>query len=166
MPDIPLYSTFQKKKTWPKYGLFNAIVLHSLWSNLIPFPWNSLWTKKTLCRSYSSTKTLWKSYWVLFYQTLQVGRNTTSEYTQCLCNHATFFGSLNVRPNPIDPPTIAALKEGYAMLLFVSVIFLLYFIGLIWARRKDKADVIKVTIKVKRKWAHSFLSKSILLSGF
>ena len=73
---------------------------------------------------------------------------TTSEYTQCLCNHATFFGSLNVRPNPIDPPTFAALKKGYAMLIFVSVIFLLYFIALIWARRKDRADVIKVTIKV------------------
>ena len=53
-----------------------------------------------------------------------------------------------MRPNPIDPPTFAALKKGYAMLIFVSVIFLLYFIALIWARRKDRADVIKVTIKV------------------
>ena len=49
-----------------------------------------------------------------------------------------------MKPNPIDPPTFAKLKEGYAMLIFVCVIFLLYFIALLWARRADRADIIKV----------------------
>lgn len=75
----------------------------------------------------------------------QVGDDTTSEFTQCLCNHATFFGSLNVKPNPISLPTLTALKKGYAMLIFVSVIFMFYFLGLIWVRRKDRADIVKVT---------------------
>lgn len=79
----------------------------------------------------------------------QVGEKTSIQTTQCLCNHATFFGSLNVKPNPIGPPTFTKFKEGYAMLVFVGVIFSLYFVGLIWARRKDRADVIKVSVTAK-----------------
>ena len=32
------------------------------------------------------------------------------------------------------------------MLLFVSIIFALYFLALIWARRKDRADVVRVSV--------------------
>ena len=81
---------------------------------------------------------------VAFSFPFKVGNKTSRKFTHCLCNHATFFGSLNVEPNPISTPTFEKLKEGYVMLIFVSVIFLLYFIGLIWARRKDRADVVKV----------------------
>ena len=35
------------------------------------------------------------------------------------------------------------------MLVFVGVIFSLYFLGLIWARRKDRADIVKVNVTVK-----------------
>ncbi|KAL9957104.1 hypothetical protein ACROYT_G038703 [Oculina patagonica] len=76
----------------------------------------------------------------------KVGEKTSIQATQCQCNHATFYGSLNVKPNPIGPPTLAKLQEGYAMLVFVAVIFSVYCLGLIWARRKDRADVIKVGV--------------------
>ena len=69
----------------------------------------------------------------------QVGERTSVQATQCKCNHATFFGSLNVKPNPIGPPSFTKFKEGFAMLVFVGVIFSLYLVGLIWARRKDRA---------------------------
>lgn len=76
----------------------------------------------------------------------QVGEETSIAATNCLCNHATFFGSLNVKPNPIGPLSYAKLKDGYAMLVFVSIIFALYFLALIWARRKDRADVVRVSV--------------------
>lgn len=85
-------------------------------------------------------------YITLFFQ---VGDKTSVHVTQCRCNHATFFGALNVKPNPIGPPSFANLKEGYAMLVFVGIIFSFYFVGLIWARRKDRADVIKVSLTAK-----------------
>lgn len=75
-----------------------------------------------------------------------MGEKTSIQFTQCKCNHATFFGSLNVKPNRIGRPTFTKLKEGYAMLVFVGVIFSLYFVALIWARRKDRADVVKVSL--------------------
>jgi len=63
---------------------------------------------------------------------------------QCLCDHLTFFGSINIKPNPIGPPSFEKLKKGYTCLIAVCVIFALYFMALIWARRKDRADAIKV----------------------
>jgi len=54
-----------------------------------------------------------------------------------------------VKPNPIGPPSFTKFKKGYAMLVFVGVIFSLYFLGLIWARRKDRADIVKVNVTVK-----------------
>ena len=51
-----------------------------------------------------------------------------------------------MKPNRIGPPSFAKLKDGYAMLVFVSIILSLYIVGLVWARRKDRADVVKVSL--------------------
>lgn len=66
------------------------------------------------------------------------------KFMYCLCNYVIFFGSLNVKLNFISLLIIEKLKSGYVMLIFVGVIFMLYFIGFIWVRRKDRVDVVKV----------------------
>jgi polycystin 1L2 len=78
----------------------------------------------------------------------QVGNKTTYTSVHCLCNHLTFFGSVVVKPNPIGKPTLKKFIQGYATFVAVSVIFIVYFIALVWARRKDKADLIKVTFRI------------------
>ncbi|XP_048575324.1 polycystic kidney disease protein 1-like 2 [Nematostella vectensis] len=76
----------------------------------------------------------------------KVSNKTSIKETHCLCNHLTFFGSFVVAPNPIGPLTAEDFKKGYALFIFVSGIFCVYFLGLIWARKKDRADLVKVGV--------------------
>lgn len=74
---------------------------------------------------------------------------TTLKSTECLCTHLTTFGSdFYVPPNTIDFKTVflkfKKLHENAAVFSTVMVIFGLYIIAAIWARRKDKHDLIKV----------------------
>ena len=69
--------------------------------------------------------------------------------TECLCTHLTTFGSdFYVPPNTIDFSTVFLkfknLNENAAVFSTVMVIFGIYVIAAIWARRKDKQDLIKV----------------------
>lgn len=80
---------------------------------------------------------------------LQVGPRTTSLVTQCLCTHLTSFGSsFFVMPNKVDVSRTAELFSTFAnnpvVVCFVGAIFLAYIIAVIWARRKDLQDKIKV----------------------
>lgn len=79
----------------------------------------------------------------------QVGVKTTHLVTQCLCNHLTFFGSsFFVTPNLVDPSRSAELfgtfTENPVVVCFVGALFVVYFLVLVWARRKDIQDVAKV----------------------
>ena len=58
----------------------------------------------------------------------------------------TSFGGFFVPPNPIAKPTLESFKHGWFLLAAVCVVFSLYFIVLIWARRADRADLIKVIL--------------------
>ncbi|KAK3561831.1 hypothetical protein QTP86_017067, partial [Hemibagrus guttatus] len=83
----------------------------------------------------------------------RVGPRTTSQVTQCLCTHLTSFGSsFFVMPNTVDVSRTAELFSTFAnnpvVVCFVGAIFLAYFITVIWARRKDLQDKIKVRITV------------------
>ncbi len=74
---------------------------------------------------------------------------TTLKSTECLCRHLTTFGSdFYVPPNTINFKTVFTkfkkLHENAAVFSTVIVIFGLYIIAAIWARRKDKQDLIKV----------------------
>ncbi|CAH1779490.1 unnamed protein product [Owenia fusiformis] len=78
----------------------------------------------------------------------EVGPLTISTETHCLCNHLTNFGGdMVVPPNTIDFSTVfakfAKLNENAAVFSTVVSILILYILGLIWCRRKDKLDLIK-----------------------
>ena len=81
----------------------------------------------------------------------QVDPRSNSTHLMCLCNHLTFFGGNFVQaPNPIDFDKVWAefgnLAESgnFVVLATVCSIFGLYFIGLVFARKADKKDEMKV----------------------
>jgi len=85
----------------------------------------------------------------------KVGSKATPAKLHCLCTHLSAFGGdLFVAPNPIDFDKVFAefgkLGEtgNFVVLSFVCVVFGLYAIGLVFARRADKKDDFEVQIKL------------------
>ncbi|XP_056621432.1 polycystic kidney disease protein 1-like 2 [Triplophysa dalaica] len=83
----------------------------------------------------------------------RVGPRTTASVTQCLCTHLTFFGSsFFVMPNMVDVSRTAELFANFVnnpvVVCFVGAIFLVYLVVVVWARRKDIEDVVKVKVTV------------------
>ena len=82
-----------------------------------------------------------------FFQTSEV---SNSEATVCECNHLTSFGGdFFVPPNTIHFNTVfddlgSKLLDNNAVLIFICVLLATYFPVAIWARRKDKQDLVKV----------------------
>lgn len=81
----------------------------------------------------------------------QVGLKTIPGTLHCLCTHLSAFGGdFFVAPNPIDFDKVFAefanLAESgnFVVLITVCSIFGLYIIGLIFARKADKKDEMKV----------------------
>jgi hypothetical protein len=79
----------------------------------------------------------------------QLLNETTWKHTVCRCNHLTSFGGdFVVPPNTIDFGSVwskfKSLHENAAVFGTVVSILILYVIVMIWARRKDRKDVIKV----------------------
>lgn len=69
---------------------------------------------------------------------------------QCLCNHATLFGSnFFVAPNKLDVAkqfaNLGNIADYPALLATICVIGGLYLIGMIWALRKDRKKTCKVS---------------------
>ncbi|KAL6468973.1 hypothetical protein MHYP_G00224970 [Metynnis hypsauchen] len=99
------------------------------------------------CKYWDETKTNWSDCGC------RVGPRTTSLFTQCLCTHLTFFGSsFFVMPNKVDLSRTAELFATFfqnpVVGCFVCAIFLVYILALIWARRKDLQDKVKVKVTV------------------
>ena len=70
---------------------------------------------------------------------------------KCLCNHLTAFGGSFIQaPNPIDFDKVfvefTRLGEtgNVAVLITICVVFLLYFVVIVFARRADKRDEKRV----------------------
>ncbi|XP_069125477.1 polycystin-1-like protein 2 [Argopecten irradians] len=74
---------------------------------------------------------------------------SNSKYTRCLCNHLTSFGAdFYTPPNKIDFNTVfdnigAKIADNWAVLATLCTIFGLFFVLAIWARHKDRLDVVK-----------------------
>ena len=69
------------------------------------------------------------------------------DMVQCLCTHLTSFaGDFFVMPNAIDWSKISLdnLFSNPTVFAVVMTIFGLYIIGMIWARKKDKEDLLTV----------------------
>ncbi|UJR29011.1 hypothetical protein I4U23_010229 [Adineta vaga] len=96
------------------------------------------------CQYWDEKRFVWSS------DGCQVGSLTTLKSTECLCTHLTTFGSdFYVPPNTIDFKTVFTkfkkLHENAAVFSTVIVIFGIYVIAAIWARRKDERDLVKWT---------------------
>ncbi|XP_033990476.1 polycystic kidney disease protein 1-like 2 [Trematomus bernacchii] len=83
----------------------------------------------------------------------KVGVHSTHLVTECLCNHLTFFGSsFFVTPNLVDPSRTAELFATFAenplVVCFVASLFGAYLLVVLWARRKDIKDTVKVKLTV------------------
>ncbi|XP_068684513.1 polycystin-1-like protein 2 [Montipora foliosa] len=101
------------------------------------------------CLYWSESKEKWTG------EGCQVGPKTTSKQLQCLCTHLSAFGGdFFVAPNPIDFDKVFAafgnLAESgnFAVLSTVCVILGLYLIALVFARREDKQDELRVVANV------------------
>lgn len=82
-----------------------------------------------------------------FTLSLQVGDETSPARIHCQCNHLTSFASdFLVAPNPIDFGKVfsADLSKNPVVLIVVCLMFGLYFILVLIARRYDKKDLEKV----------------------
>ncbi|XP_027877842.1 polycystic kidney disease protein 1-like 2 [Xiphophorus couchianus] len=95
------------------------------------------------CKFWNETLLDWKD------SGCKVGVKTTHLVTQCLCNHLTFFGSsFFVTPNLVDPSRTAELFATFAenpvVVCFVGALFVTYLLVVVWARRKDIKDTVKV----------------------
>lgn len=84
---------------------------------------------------------------------LKVGLKDISKNLQCLCTHLSAFGgNIFVAPNPIDFDKVfteftrLGETKNFVVLTTVCVIFGVYFVGLVFARRADKKDAKKVSI--------------------
>ena len=76
---------------------------------------------------------------------------TTQDYIHCSCNHLSAFGGqLLVAPTPIDFDKVfiqlaSVPDSGYtAVIIAISCVFGLYLVLLMWARKNDKRDLMKV----------------------
>ncbi|XP_022801963.1 polycystic kidney disease protein 1-like 2 [Stylophora pistillata] len=78
-----------------------------------------------------------------------VGPLSNSTHTQCLCTHmSSFASSFFVPPNKIDwgKVNMEELLKNPIVAIIVCCIFLLYSLLVVWARRKDKADLLLVGV--------------------
>lgn len=98
---------------------------------------NEHFVKKVNIRSYSS----------------QVGWKAVEGKLHCLCTHLSAFGgNIFVAPNPIDFEKVWTEFErigdtgNFLVLSTVCVIFGIYIVGLVFARRADIRDLQKVSI--------------------
>ena len=121
----------------------------------------SFFTSKTTLFKMFYQRTLLKipdytvSYTFHFFSLMQqAGKNSTPTVIQCLCNHFTSFGgSFLVQPNKMDFSQVQVgfrtINDLYDVLVLVSVllVFLVYLISLIFARRADKRDLEKVSLE-------------------
>ncbi|XP_076456106.1 polycystin-1-like protein 2 [Babylonia areolata] len=89
-----------------------------------------------------------------------VSVESTAALTRCLCSHLTSFGTgVFVAPNQIHFDTVfddlgSKLADNYAVLVTLCLIFFLYVLGLVWARRMDRRDV--------EKWGATPLADNVL----
>jgi len=85
----------------------------------------------------------------------KVGLQSKVGQLHCLCNHLTSFGgNFFVAPNPIDFNKVAQRftdfdAKNFVVFIVVFGIFGLYVLAMVFARRADKRDEVKVRDPLK-----------------
>ena len=76
----------------------------------------------------------------------------------CQCNHLTAFGGeLFVAPNPIDFDKVFIELQritetgNVTVIITVSCVFGLYLILILWVRKADQKDALKVSLTLRRR---------------
>ena len=93
---------------------------------------------------------IWDAMTIIWCHCLQVSNRTTPTTVVCACTHLTSFASqVFVAPNTIDFSTVFndfgnQLLRNYHVLITLGLILLLYVVLLVYLRRKDQQDIIKV----------------------
>ncbi|XP_078363993.1 polycystin family receptor for egg jelly-like [Oculina patagonica] len=97
------------------------------------------------CLYWSEGEEKWSSYGC------KVDPSSNASHLKCLCNHLTFFGGNFIQaPNAIDFDKVLVEftridESGHiSVLVTVAIVFLLYFVVLVFARRADKRDENKI----------------------
>ena len=81
-----------------------------------------------------------------------MAETTTMDTIHCQCNHLTAFGGeLFVAPNPIDFDKVFIELQhvpetgNVTVIITVSCVFGIYFILILWVRKADQKDALKVS---------------------
>ncbi|XP_064641225.1 polycystin-1-like protein 2 [Lineus longissimus] len=96
-------------------------------------------SSRSQCRYWDTAVETWRG------QGCSVGPDTIPSLTHCLCTHLSSFGSTwFVMPNKLnlaeDISKFLTFWENPLTIALVVVLTIIYFLMLVWARRKDKVD--------------------------
>ncbi|CAH1249639.1 PKD1L3 [Branchiostoma lanceolatum] len=79
----------------------------------------------------------------------EVGLMSNTSHIHCRCNHLTKFSGF-VAPNPLNiaEALSANVLENPAGLVLVLTVFGMYLMGILWARKSDRRDLVKAGIGI------------------
>ncbi|KAJ8037623.1 Polycystic kidney disease protein 1-like 2 [Holothuria leucospilota] len=166
-----------------KYILGISQVPHDFWGDVLP-----VYSEQVLDWAVGNASINWtEPYWLLltvsgcsfWVQEIQawgsygcsVGALTDAYWTQCLCTHLTSFASTwIVPPAPLDFGYIfnnLGFVQNMTIYIATISVYTICFFLLIWARRKDKKDVLLlgVTPLMDNVPSHKYLYEITVLTG-
>ncbi|KAI8510686.1 hypothetical protein Bbelb_116020, partial [Branchiostoma belcheri] len=103
----------------------------------------TLYVFETSCVYFDEDIHLWQS------DGCEVGLMSNSSHIHCRCYHLTKFSGF-VTPNPLNiaEALSANVLENPAGLVLVLTVFGAYLVGIVWARKSDRRDVVKAGIGI------------------
>ncbi|XP_019632041.1 PREDICTED: polycystic kidney disease protein 1-like 3, partial [Branchiostoma belcheri] len=103
----------------------------------------TLYVFETSCVYFDEELHLWQS------DGCEVGLMSNSSHIHCRCYHLTKFSGF-VAPNPLNiaEALSANVLENPAGLFLVLTVFGAYLVGIVWARKSDRRDVVKAGIGI------------------
>ncbi|XP_066264291.1 polycystin-1-like protein 2 [Branchiostoma lanceolatum] len=98
---------------------------------------------ETSCVYFHEDLHLWQS------DGCEVGLMSNTSHIHCRCNHLTKFSGF-VAPNPLNiaEALSANVLENPAGLVLVLTVFGMYLMGILWARKSDRRDLVKAGIGI------------------
>ncbi|XP_035661690.1 uncharacterized protein LOC118405944 [Branchiostoma floridae] len=103
----------------------------------------TLYVFETSCVYFNEDLHLWQS------DGCEVGLMSNTSHIHCRCDHLTKFSGF-VKPNPLNiaEALSANILENPAGLVLVLTLFGMYLMGIVWARKSDRRDLVKAGIGI------------------